>query len=65
MIYRRMMIFSVFAFLSTMTACTVFRSIESSSPEDMKKSEISKDDLWNRAKTLENDKAACQKQYSF
>lgn len=62
MFYRRMMIFSVLAFLLTMTACTVFRSIKSSSPEDMKKSEISKNDRWNQTKTLEKEKAVCQKQ---
>jgi len=61
MFYRRMMIFLVLAFLLTMTACTIFRPIESSSPEYMKKDEMSKNDLWNQTKTLEKEKAACQK----
>jgi uncharacterized coiled-coil protein SlyX len=50
------------ALLITMTACTVFRSIESSSPEDTKKSELSKNDLWNQIKTIEKEKSICQKQ---
>lgn len=61
MFYRKIIFFPVFAFLLTMTACTAFRSAESSSPEDMKKSEISKNDLWNQTKTLEREKAVCQK----
>jgi len=62
MLYRRIMIFPVLAFLLMLTACTVFRSIESRSPEEMKKSELSKNDLWNQSKTLEKEKAVCQKQ---
>jgi len=63
MFYRRMMICSILTFLLTMTACTFFRSIESPSPEEMKKSELSKDDVWNQIKTLEKEKAVCQKQF--
>lgn len=62
MFYRRMMIFPVLAFLFMLTACTVFRSIEGHSLEDMKRSELSKDDLWNRTETLEKEKTVCQKQ---
>jgi uncharacterized coiled-coil protein SlyX len=62
MFYRRMMIFPLLAALFMLTACTALRSIDSSSPEEMKKSELSKDDLWNQIKTLEKEKAICQKQ---
>jgi uncharacterized coiled-coil protein SlyX len=60
MLYRGMMMFPVFALLLTVTACTAFRSIEGSSPEEMKKSELSKNDLWNLTTTLEKEKTACQ-----
>ena len=61
MLCRGVMMFPVFAFLLTVTACTAFRSIEGSSPEAMKKSELSKNDLWNQTNTLEREKADCQK----
>lgn len=61
MIHRTMALLSVFAFLLTMTACTAIRSGEGRSPEEMKKSEVSKNDLWNQAAALEREKADCQK----
>jgi biopolymer transport protein ExbD len=62
MFYRRMMIFPVLAAFFMLTACTALHSIDGASPEEMKKSELSKDDLWNQIKTLEKEKAVCQKQ---
>lgn len=62
MLYRGMMIYPILAFLFMLTGCTVFRSVEGLSPEDMKKSELSKNDLWNRTETLDKEKAVCQKQ---
>lgn len=64
MFYRRMMIFPILAFLFVLTACTALRSIDSGSPEAMKKSELSKDDLWSQTITLEKEKAICQKQFA-
>lgn len=61
MFYRKMIMFLVFALLLTVIGCSVFRSVEGRLPEDMKKSELSKNDLWNQADTLEKEKAACQK----
>jgi uncharacterized coiled-coil protein SlyX len=62
MFYRKMMIFPVLASLFVLTACTALRSHDSGSPDEIKKSELSKDDLWNLTKTLEKEKAICQRQ---
>jgi hypothetical protein len=45
----------------TMTAGAVFRPAEELSPEAKKKSELSKNDLWNLTSTLEKEKTVCQK----
>ena len=63
MFYRMtMMIFFVLAFLFVLTACAALRPVDSGSPEEIKKSELSKDDLWNQTITLEKEKAICQTQ---
>jgi hypothetical protein len=60
MLYQKMMIFPVLTFIIVSTACTALRSIDGASPEEIKKSELSKDDLWDRAKTLEKEKTIYQ-----
>ncbi len=62
MFYRKTMIFPVIALLFMLTACAALRSSDGDSPEEIKKSELSKDDLWNLIKTLEKEKAICQRQ---
>jgi hypothetical protein len=44
------------------TGCSVFRFIDNSSSDEMQKFAISKDELWDQARALENEKAAYQKQ---
>lgn len=68
MIYRRMMIFPVFAFLLTMTACTGLRPVEGRPPEEtmtagtgFRSSKLSPNELWNLNDKLEAENAACQK----
>jgi len=56
------LIFPVLAFCLVWTACTALRTVDGASPEEVKKSELSKDDLWDQVKTLEKEKAVCQKQ---
>jgi uncharacterized coiled-coil protein SlyX len=62
MFCRKKMIFPVLALLFLSTACAALRSMDGASPEEMKKSELSKDDLWDLTKTLEKEKAIGQKQ---
>jgi hypothetical protein len=64
MFYRKMMYVSVLLLLLTMAGCAAFSSVGGGSPEGKKKAEMSKDDLWNRTKALENEKAAYQKRLS-
>ncbi|MHB8771834.1 MAG: LytR C-terminal domain-containing protein [Syntrophales bacterium] len=60
---RRMMIATLMAALLAMTpGCSLFRSIDNSSPEEMRKFQATKDDLWDQAQALEREKAAAQKQ---
>ena len=60
MFYRKIAILAILTFSFLLTACTALRSTDSGSPEAMKKSELSKDDLWAQTKTLEEEKAFCQ-----
>jgi hypothetical protein len=62
MSYRRMMYVPVLLFLLATAGCAAFSTIGDGSPEEMKKAEMSKDDLWNQTKALEKEKAAYQKQ---
>jgi len=64
MLKRTVTVLSIFLLLSATMGCALFRTIDNSSPEDLRKFRASKDELWDRAKALENDKAACQKQLS-
>lgn len=62
MLDRRMLFFPLLAALILLTACTALRSLDGTSPEEIKKSESSKDELWDLAKTLEKEKTICQQQ---
>lgn len=62
MFYRKMMIFPILAFLFLSTSCTTLRLMGGDSPEEVKRSELSKDDLWALTKMLEKEKAICQQQ---
>ena len=64
MFYRKMMYIAVLLILLTTTGCSFFRSVDNSSPEDILKFETSKNDLWNQKKALEQEKAACKKQFA-
>ncbi len=61
MSYRRMMYVPLLLLLLSLVGCAAFSSIGDGSPEERKKAEMSKDDLWNQTKTLEKEKAADQK----
>jgi hypothetical protein len=61
MLNRMMISVPLLLLLVTTTGCTILRFIDNSSPEEMLKFETSKDELWNQARALENEKAACQK----
>ncbi len=62
MLPRRAIAVPLLLFFLTTTGCTLFRYSDNSSPEELQKSQFSKDELWNQTKALENEKAACQKQ---
>jgi Skp family chaperone for outer membrane proteins len=62
MLHRRMIVVPLLLLFLTTTGCSFFRSIDNGSPEEMQKSAISKDDLWNQTRALEKEKAAYQKQ---
>ncbi|MBA4422641.1 MAG: hypothetical protein C0390_05995 [Syntrophus sp. (in: bacteria)] len=62
MSYRKMMYIAVLFILLTTTGCSLFHFVDNSSPEDIRKFETSKDDLWNQKKALEQENAANQKQ---
>lgn len=62
MSYRRMMYVTLLLLLLSLAGCAAFSSTGGGSPEDIKKAEMSKDDLWNQTKALEKEKAAYQKQ---
>lgn len=60
---RRTMIATLMAALLAMTpGCSLFRSIDNSSPEEMRKFQATKDELWDQAQALEREKAAARKQ---
>ncbi len=61
MSYRRRMYVPLLLLLLTMAGCAAFSPIGDGSPEEMKKAEMSKDDLLNQTKALETEKAAYQK----
>ncbi len=61
MLQRRMIVVPLLLLFLT-TGCSLFRFIDNSSPEDMQKFAVSKDELWNQTRALENEKAAYQKQ---
>lgn len=48
-------------FLTT-TGCSLVRFIDNSSPEERQKFQISKDELWQQKRALEDENAACLKQ---
>lgn len=62
MLQRRIIVVTLLLLFLTTTGCTLFRFIDNSSPEEMQKFATSKDELWNRARALEDEKAAHQKQ---
>lgn len=62
MVKRGFMMVPMVMLLLTVAACTGLHTTEGRSPEAMKQSELSKNDLWNHTKTLESEKTACQKQ---
>lgn len=62
MLQRRIIVVTLLLLFLTTTGCTLFRFIDNSSPEEMQKFSTSKDELWNRARALEDEKAAHQKQ---
>jgi hypothetical protein len=62
MLHRRTIAVPLLLLFLTTTGCALFRFTDTSSPEEMQISQISKDDLWNQTKALEKEKAACQKQ---
>jgi len=62
MSYRRMMYVPLLLLLLTTAGCATFSPIGDGSPEEMRKAEMSKDDLWNQTKALEKENAAYQKQ---
>lgn len=61
MLQRRMIVVPLLLLFLT-TGCTLFRFVDNSSPEEMQKFAVSKDELWDQARALENEKAAYQKQ---
>ena len=61
MLYRRRMYVPLLLILLMMAGCAAFSPIGDGSPEEMQKAEMSKDDLWNQKKALEQEKAAYQK----
>jgi septal ring factor EnvC (AmiA/AmiB activator) len=62
MLQRRMIVVPLLLLFLTTTGCTLFRFIDNSSPEEMQKFAASKDELWNKARALEDEKAANQRQ---
>ena len=58
---RRMMNIPLLLLLLAMAGCAAVSAIGDGSPEEMKKAEMSKDDLWNQTKALEKEKADYQK----
>jgi uncharacterized protein (DUF3084 family) len=60
MIKRTLLVFSILLFIWATAGCTLFRAAGGGSAEEQRKSKITKDELWDRAKALENEKAACQ-----
>ena len=62
MSYRRIMYVPLALLLLAMAGCATFSPFGDGSPEEMKKAEMSKDDLWNQTKALEREKAVYQKQ---
>jgi vacuolar-type H+-ATPase subunit I/STV1 len=59
MSYRRMMHITLLLLLLSLAGCATFSGGDS--PEERQKAEMTKDDLWNRTKALEKEKAAAQK----
>lgn len=58
---RRILSFSLFLLLMTTAGCASLPLFGESSPEEQKKAQLSKDDLWNQTQALEKEKAAYQK----
>jgi len=64
MSYRKIMYIALLLIFLTTTGCSLIRHVDNSSPEDVLKHKISKDDLWNQKKALELEKDACMKQFN-
>ena len=61
MLSRKRMYVPLLLILLMMAGCATFSPIGDGSPEEMQKAEMSKDDIWNQKKALEQEKAAYQK----
>ncbi len=64
MLQRRMIVVPLFLLILTTAGCGLFQDAYNRPLEEMQKFTASKDDLWNQARALEAEKAACQKQLS-
>jgi hypothetical protein len=61
MLHSKAISVSLLLLFLTTTGCSFFRFVDNSSPEEIQKSQTSKDALWNQTKALESEKAAYQK----
>jgi septal ring factor EnvC (AmiA/AmiB activator) len=62
MLNRTVTVLCILLLISATMGCTLFYAIDNSSPDEIRKFRSSKDELWDQAKALENEKAACEKQ---
>jgi hypothetical protein len=62
MLKRTLTVLSILFIIWATQGCTLFHATGNGSPEELRKSKISKDELWDQAKALEKEKAACQNQ---
>jgi len=60
MLKRTLNVLFVCLIVWAVTGCTLFRPASGGTAEEQRKAKITKDELWDRAKALENENAACQ-----